>query len=133
MAASSFPEMPVTSYCTTWSYNPKDHNMRIKCFTASVSSETPACGCGFDMNDQGIRVAVMCQLWPVPGSLKCATASVVRRWSVAKVVSSKTRKDRARPALFVVVVLFYVFLVLFYVFLVLFYVFFVLFYVLFVL
>jgi len=67
--------VPVTSYCTTWSYNPKDHKMRIKYFTAGVSSETPACGCGFDMNDQGIWVAVMCQLWPVPGSLKCATAS----------------------------------------------------------
>ena len=75
MAASSFPETSVTIYCTTWSYNPKDHKMRIRFVTAGVRSETPAFGCGFDMNDQGMWVAVTCQLWPVPGSMKFATAS----------------------------------------------------------
>jgi len=28
----------------------------MKYFSAGVRSETPACGCGFDMNDQGIWV-----------------------------------------------------------------------------
>jgi hypothetical protein len=58
-----------------WSYNPKDHQMRMKYVTVGVRSETPACVCGFDMNDQGIWLAVTCQLWPVPGSMNCATAS----------------------------------------------------------
>jgi len=54
MAASNFPETSVTTYCITWYYNPKDNKMRIKSVTAGVRSETPAFGCDFDMNDQGL-------------------------------------------------------------------------------
>jgi hypothetical protein len=47
MAASGFPETPVTIYCTTWSYNPKDNKIIIKFVTVGVRNETPAFGCGF--------------------------------------------------------------------------------------